>query len=528
MIETLLEALALPGAYPYPVDAVELRQTHISAVFLAGAFVYKIKKPVNLGFLDFSTLEKRKHFCEEEVRLNRRLAPHVYIGVVPIRKDASGLNFEGKGEAVEWAVKMVRLPDDATLESRLLRGEVQPTQIQALARKLASFHNNAEGGLRIAEFGRFEVVAKNLRENFSLSEAQVGVTVSASVFQRFRELTDEHLERNRALIDARAKRGIPRDTHGDLHLDHLYSFPDRSPPKDLVIIDCIEFNERYRYADPVADMAFVVMDLAFHGRRDLGKLLARTYFDQTGDREGQTLLPLYVSYRAAVRGKVDGLKSFEKEVPATEKDQARASATAHWLLGLWELEEPARRSALILISGLPGTGKSTLADDLSQQFNAVWLRSDVIRKELIHGDPVSTRGSKVEEGIYSPEATARTYHEMQRRATEAIWQGRRVIVDANFRLQWQRRLFFRIAKDRCVPCLFLNCEADAQVIRERLRNRRGDVSDADWSIYEYAAATSQAFDVESRRHVHLINANTSLENMVQQAVAVLAGAELAQ
>lgn len=527
MIEALLEALSQSGAYRYPVDTVELRQTHISAVFLAGPFVYKIKKPVNLGFLDFSTPEKRKHFCKEEVRLNRRLAPHIYIGVVPVCHDASGLHFEGKDEAVEWAVKMVRLPDDATLERRLLRGEVQPAQIEALARKLASFHKDAEGGPRIAKFGRFEVVAKNLRENFSLSEAQVGVTVSAAVFDRFRKLTEEHLEGQRALIEARAARGVPRDTHGDMHLDHLYLFPDRPPPEDLVIIDCIEFNERFRFTDPVADMAFVVMDLAFHGRRDLGKLLARTYFDASEDREGQTLLPLYVAYRAAVRGKVDGLKFFEKEVPAAEKDHVRVSAAAHWLLGLWELEEPARRPALILISGLPGTGKSTLADNLSRRFNAVWIRSDVIRKELVHGDPTSASGSKVEQGIYSPEATARTYHEMQRRAAEAIWQGRRVIVDANFRLKWQRRLLLDLANKCCLPGLFLNCVAESEVIRERLQNRRGDVSDADWSIYEYAAATWEAFDLESRRHVHLINANTSLENMVQQTVAVLAGAELA-
>lgn len=519
MIDELLDALSRPEAYPDPVAAVEVRQTHISLVFLAGAYVYKVKKPVQLGFLDFSTLEKRRHFCLEELRLNRRLAPHVYLGVVPICKSGRGLQFGGEGEPVEWAVKMVRLPDEATLESRLARNEILPTQIEALARRLASFHKQADGGPHIAEFGRFAVVGRNLCENFIISEPQVGVTVSANVFQRFRDLTEQELERRRELIDDRARRLVPRDTHGDLHLDHMYFFPERQPPDDLVIIDCIEFNERFRCTDPVADMAFVVMDLAYHGRRDLGKLLARTYLG--ADHEAEALLPLYVSYRAAVRAKVEGLKLLETEVPPAEKDQAKMGAQAHWLLGLWELDEPARRSALIVVCGLPGTGKSTLVAALASRYEAVLLRSDVIRKELAGTAATDDQEQCLACGIYSPEWTRRTYAEMLRRAQEALLLGRRVIVDANCRREEQRRMFLNATNDLRLPCLFLVCQSDAKIVRRRLQLRKGDASDADWKVYEHVAATWEDFTPTTREICRQIDCNGSPEQALAAAIDIL-------
>ncbi len=329
--------------FQYPVGVVAVRQTHISVVFLAGPYVYKIKKPVNLGYLDFTTLESRRHFCEEEVRLNRRLAPTVYLGVVPVTRTATRMEFEGQGETVEWAVKMARLPEEATLEQRVNRGEIDPASLENLAQRIAQFHRDAEAGSHISEFGRFETVARNVRENIEQSADHVGVTLSRTVFERLSELTEEALIRHRPRIEARAERGVPRDTHGDLHLDHVYLFPERQPPADLVVIDCIEFNERFRYADPVADMAFLVMDLAFHERKDLACAFADAYFNATNDAEGRELLPLYSSYRAAVRGKVEGLELQEKEIPAIERAAALLRARRHWLLALSELEEAAAK-----------------------------------------------------------------------------------------------------------------------------------------------------------------------------------------
>jgi aminoglycoside phosphotransferase family enzyme len=321
-LTALIEALSDAAAYRHPAAKVEVRHTHISVVFLAGRYAYKVKKPVNLGFLDFSTLDRRRHFCGEEVRLNRRLAPRVYLGVVPLTRTATGVQVEGRGEAVEWAVKMKRLPEEATLQKRLQRGQLEAGSLRVLARKVAPFHAQAEAGAHISAFGRFEVVARNARENLDQVAPQVGTTLSQAVFDRLRGLTEEALVSLRPLIESRAAQGVPRDTHGDLHLDHVYLFPDKTPPADLVIIDCIEFNERFRFADPVSDMAFLVMDLRFHGRPDLARQFSDEYFQASGDEEGRALLPFYVAYRAAVRGKVEGFELLEQEIPQAERSAA--------------------------------------------------------------------------------------------------------------------------------------------------------------------------------------------------------------
>jgi len=340
----LIDSLSDPGAYCYPVDFVEVRHTHISVVFLAGHYVFKVKKPVDLGFVDFTTLEKRRYFCQEEVRLNRRLAPTIYLGVVPITRTTQGVEMEGQGDIVEWAVKMVRLPEKFTLEQHLLRNEIGPVLMDVLARKIADFHKHAEFGSRIAAFGRFDVVARNARENFEQSAPLLGVTLSQPVLERLGTLTEQTLALIRPLIEARALRGVPREGHGDLHLEHIYYYPKQMPPGDLVIIDCVEFNERFRNADPVADMAFLVMDLCFHGRQDLAKVFAAEYFRTSGDIEGPSLLDFYTSYRAAVRAKVEGFESLENEVPESERRMAQARAKAHWLLALSTLEKPKKQT----------------------------------------------------------------------------------------------------------------------------------------------------------------------------------------
>src|SRR5262245_40601868 len=401
----LLAALSDPAAYPRPLP-VEVRQTHISAVFLVGDAVYKIRKPVNLGFVDFSTLAKRKHDCEEEVRLNRRLAPSVYRGLVPITTHDGKVRVGGSGEPIEWAVEMVRLPDDATLKMRLGGDEITQTQIEMIARRVAEFHRTAERGDHVSRYGQFDVVAGNARENFAQTKAHVGVTVRPPVYDRIRELTEKALTDLKSLIESRAARGMPCDTHGDLHLSHVYLFPDRPPPEDLVIIDCIEFAERYRFADPVADIAFLVMDLIYHGRRDLARVCADAYFAVGGDEEGRVLLPFYVAYRAVVRAKVKGIQATEPEVTESERLEARLSATAHWWLALGTLEEPLRRPALVLVGGLPGTGKSTLARGLAQAANFTVIRSDEVRKELADV-PVNQKA----EGIYNAWWNHQTYSE---------------------------------------------------------------------------------------------------------------------
>jgi aminoglycoside phosphotransferase family enzyme/predicted kinase len=484
-IAVLVDVLAEPAAYPFPVDMVEVHHTHISVVFLAGAFAYKIKKPVQLGFVDFSTLEKRRHFCHEEVRLNRRLAPNVYLSVVPIAHDDAGVRLEGKGEIIEWAVKMERLPRAAGLKERLGKGEAGAGIVADLASRLASFHQQAEANARISEAGRFEVIAQNARDNFAQSRSHIGVTVSPSVHERVQQLTEERLDRLRPLMERRALEGKPRDTHGDLRLEHVYFFPDQPPPGDLVIIDCIEFNERLRHADPIADMAFLVMYLVYHGQQSLAMVFAQTYFQASADEEGRSLMPFYVAYRAAVRAKVLGMENEESEVPVEERLQVCNKARGHWLLALGELEAPSTRPVLVMIGGLPGTGKSTLAHALAKHTHLEVIRSDVVRKEILPAPGPAAAG--FQEGIYSPEMTRRTYEECLRRAEAFFFQGRRVLVDATFREDLQRRIFLEAAGCWAVPAAFLVCQAEPDLARRRLAERRGDASDAEWAIYSRMA-----------------------------------------
>src|SRR5262245_22383236 len=481
----LLAALSDPAAYPRPLP-VEVRQTHISAVFLVGDAVYKIRKPVNLGFVDFSTLAKRKHDCEEEVRLNRRLAPSVYRGLVPITTHDGKVRVGGSGEPIEWAVEMVRLPDDATLKMRLGGDEITQTQIEMIARRVAEFHRTAERGDHVSRYGQFDVVAGNARENFAQTKAHVGVTVRPPVYDRIRELTEKALTDLKSLIESRAARGMPCDTHGDLHLSHVYLFPDRPPPEDLVIIDCIECAERYRFADPVADIAFLVMDLIYHGRRDLARACADAYFAAAGDEEGRALMPFYIAYRAVVRAKVEGMQLAEREIPADQRERMLHRAEAHWLLALGALEHPIGRPALVRVGGLPGTGKSTLARGLASSANFEVIRSDEVRKELA-GVPLTEKA----EGFYTPEWTARTYSECVRRAETILRNGGRVIVDATFAFEPHRAAFLSAAQVLAVPAVTLVCRVEPRLARARLRTRRADVSDADQRVYEVLKAQWQ-------------------------------------
>lgn len=514
----LLELLADPRSYPHPAAPVVVHQTHISAVFLAGPYAYKVKKPRNLAFLDFSSLERRRHFCEEEVRLNRRLAPHVYRGVVPIVAADGGVRVDGEGEAFEWAVRMERLPAEATLLARLERGTLPDGCLDHLARRLARFHAEARGGEQVARGGRWSVVARNARENFEQSAGHVGHTVSAAVHARFRERTEERLAALRDRVEDRARRGVPRDTHGDLHLDHVYAFPERPPPEDLVAVDCIEFNERFRHADPVADAAFLAMDLRFRGRRDLAERFAEAYVTAADDAEGRPLWPFYEAYRAAVRGKVKGIEAAEAEVPEEERARALASARGHWLLGLGLLEVPARRPALVCVGGLPGSGKSTLARALEREAGFAVVGTDAVRKELAGLAPDAPAAAPWGEGIYAPEWDERTYAECRRRAEALLFEGRRVLVDGSFREARRRRAFAEAARAWGVPHLMLLCRTDSDRILARLASRRGGPSDADRGIYERAAAAWEPVGSDLRdrcREVPCDDANEALARALE-------------
>ncbi len=465
----LIEGLSRADAYPFPVERVEVRQTHISVVFRAGERAYKVKKPVTFPFLDYGTPELRKHYCHEEVRLNRRWAPDVYLGVTPIVERGGRLRVGGEGAVVEHAVEMRRLPDEASLGSLLLEGRVDRALVEELGRRVAGFHETAG---RTGPAGAFGQVARNLRENLEVSGP--GPPLLARLLRR----VESELARLRARIDARPV----CETHGDLRLEHVYRFPDRRPPADLIAIDGIEFNERFRRIDPVSDMAFLRTDLVAHGRRDLAEAFTESYFRASGDEAGRELLALYSSYRAAVRAKVQALKSREEEIGEEERERAERRSRRWWLLALSEIEAPGRRPCLALTAGLPGTGKTTLARALAQEAGFELIRSDIVRKEG------GGRGD-----LYGPEQVRETYTECLRRAEAIVLEGGRALVDATFRAEEERLRFQRAAEACGVPFLIFHCTLRAEAARARLAARRGDASDADPAVHDELARRWEPF-----------------------------------
>ena len=321
----LVAAMMAPGFYRHRPARVELRQTHISYVLLAGAYVYKIKKPVRFAFLDYGTLERRRHFCEEEVRLNRRLAPDVYLGVVPLIERAGSFEL-GEGAVatpgwttVEYAVRMRRLPDDRMLDRLLKAGRVREEDLRAVARRLASFHSAASTE-DAPLFGAPDAVARTLEENFEETEPLVGRTISEPDFAAIRRYSTRFLAENREVFKVRIREGRVREGHGDLRAEHVCLIDG------VVVFDCVEFSKRLRYCDVSSELAFLAMDLDFLGAPVLARDLIRAYAGATGDETLTALLPFYQCYRAYVRGKVESLKSMEAEVPGGERERAGSAA----------------------------------------------------------------------------------------------------------------------------------------------------------------------------------------------------------
>ena len=311
-LAALVKALSNPKAYPHNPKSVELVQTQISFVFLAGDYVYKVKKPVNFGFLDFTTLAKRRFYCDQEVVLNKRLCANIYVGVIPITKKGKSFLVEGSGKEVEYAVKMRPLPYQRMMDRMLQSDQVTPQMVEMVAKRLAEFHLKAEISEELANIGGLDTVTRNADENFSQVSSYVNQTITAKQYERIKNYTHSFLKKNAALFAKRVKEGRIRDCHGDLHAAHI-CFID-----GLCIFDCIEFNDRFRYIDVASEVAFLAMDLDFHRRPELSKHFSDAYVKASGDKELLQLLDFYKCYRAYVRGKVE---SFQLDDPHISEDQ---------------------------------------------------------------------------------------------------------------------------------------------------------------------------------------------------------------
>ena len=462
----LVAALREPAVYPHPVDRVELVETHISWVFLAGERVYKVKKPVDLGFLDFRTLRQRRHFCEEEVRLNRRLAPDTYLGVITLKGSRPHIRIGGLGPTVEVAVEMRRLPAERMLDRLVAAGRAEPEHVRAVAATVARFHGAAETGGRIDEMGSVETIRKNWDECFTQTAETPAGLWPHEQRRALRDYVDDFLTREASRLETRISEGRIRDCHGDLQAQHVCCI------EPIQIFDCIEFNERFRFGDTAGEIAFLAMDLQRLGASELAVEFTNAYIEETGDYGVVPLLDFYRAYRALVRAKVLAFQLSERPelVPAARALFALAGRFA----------EPRNPARLLITSGVMGSGKSTVARAVAARLGAIVIRTDAVRKRLggvgIHERATAGFG----EGLYTSDMSNRTYTKALGLAAEVVGAGWTVIVDGSFSRAAERAEARRVAHRLGIAHATLWCETPDGVITERLARRAtdsGDISD---------------------------------------------------
>jgi aminoglycoside phosphotransferase family enzyme/predicted kinase len=477
----LVQALNRPSCYSHPVDRVEIIETHISYILLAGDFAYKIKKPLNLGFLDFTSLERRKYYCFEELRLNRRLAPDLYLDCIPICGTTENpVLGHGDGPVLEYALVMVRFPQDGLLSRCLTDGRLQPRHIDELAGHLAEFHGVIARAGPGTAFGAPAHVHQPALDNFrDIRALRVDSAMSQSLdcLERWTVAAYQRLE---SVLATRKAEGFIRECHGDLHLGNMILQDDR-----VVIFDCIEFNDELRWIDVLNDTAFLYMDLCKRGAPGLARRLLNVYLEHSGDYAGLPVLRYYLVYRAMVRAKIAAIRLSQFEPETEERHTAEAECRDYLRLASSFTRD--YTPFLLITHGLSGSGKTHLTGRLLETLEAVRIRSDVERKRLFGLKPLADSSSGPDQGIYTRAAGERTYQRLQELARRILAAGYSVLVDATF-LERERRQGFRdLAMDSGVSFVLLACGADADTLRARVQSRQargGDAAEADSAILE--------------------------------------------
>ena len=476
--ELLIQGLLDPQAYPHPVDGIQRMETHISHIVLAGRFAYKIKKPLDLGFLDYHELAQRLHYCLEELRLNRRTAPEIYLDVVGVggSLEAPRIVSLDTAGAMEYAVRMRRFPADALLSERLQAGMWGSSLVDTLAEEIAAFHQSAAVARPQTPWGTPEQVHRPVSDNF---QVLAGVLDAA----RLQRLVDWAEQAHRRLSDTfirRRRMERVRECHGDLHLGNIVMWQGRP-----CLFDGIEFNEGLRWIDVINDIAFLMMDLEERQHAGEAWRLINSYLEFTGDYTGVAVLDYYRAYRAMVRAKVAAIRLGQSDLDGDAR--LDAEKTMQGYLSLAESYTRPPRPCLLLTTGLSGSGKTWVSRLLLQSLGLIRLRSDVERKRLFGLGPLDESESALDAGIYTEEASRHTYQRLRELAATVLASGHPVIVDAAFLSRAQRAEFLQLAEQAGVPALVIRCAADPATLRRRVRQRQvegEDASEADLAVLE--------------------------------------------
>jgi uncharacterized protein len=516
-IAALRQTLQDPTLYPEPTASVEVRETHISLVFLTDDYAYKIKKPVNLGFLDFSTIDRRRFYCEQELILNRRLSSGVYLGIVTLRGEDQHYTFGERGQVIEYALKMRRLPADRSLEVLLQHDEVTPEMIQGIAQRLAVFHAEHALPKGSESFGTLEQVRADWEENFAQTADAIGRSLSRSTYTAIEQAVTRFMGRHAGWFVERVQEGRIRDCHGDLRAEHIYFEPDQ-----MQIIDCIEFNQRFRYIDVSSEVAFLAVDLERLGFPKTASSFVRAYVQDSNDVSLYRLLDFYRCYRAYVRGKVTSIRLHTASSTELRAQLERRAHSYYELAARYakRLTQP----VLILMMGIIASGKSTVAEGIAKALDLERFSSDRVRKELAGVAPETHQQLVYGTGLYHATMTRRTYDALADMACQVLGRGDSVVLDASFAKQAERRRMAQLAREMGAHCCLIECYAPETVLRARLRQRAhspASISDAREGILDQFQRDYEPLSGDEGIWCVPLDTTQNLEECLQQALAAI-------
>ncbi|MDR9365533.1 MAG: AAA family ATPase [Balneolaceae bacterium] len=504
-------------SYPHPVDKVEHIQTHISHVFIAGPFVYKLKKHVDFGFLDYSTLNKRKKYCHREVELNRRLSDDIYIGVVGICRKEGHFNFEVSNNCsdpiIEYVVKMRKLNEAYFLNRIVEDGELSNVHLDRVADTLTPFYLKQKQGRKLSKWGEVQTIKVNTDENFRQTEQFIGHTIQRNAYEAVRYFTNHYFQKNQQLFQRRIEDGRIVDGHGDLHLEHIHITPEK-----VQIYDCIEFNERFRYGDLAADLAFLSMDFDFNRCRKEERYFIEKMSNNLKDDDLIQIIDFYKCYRAYVKGKVKSFQSVEEEVPKKERKRSSKRAIRYFKLS-HRYALMGSEPMVIIFMGRVATGKSTLAGVVADHLDIKHHSSDIIRKTLAGVSQTERTPETKRSALYSPGMFEKTYDTLISRALHSIKSRETVILDATYSKSAQRRNLINSLKHKSTPYLFIELKSRDETITERLKSRdekSGVISDARLEDFETLTAGFQPPKEIDERHLIKIDTEQSPNDSVEQ------------
>lgn len=466
--QQLIAALLDPRCYPHPARRVRLIETHISWVLLAGPYAYKFKKAVDLGFLDFTALEARAFFCAEELRLNRRLAPHLYLDVVPIG-GSHARPVLGQTPAIEYAVRMRRFASGKLLDRQLARGQVTPQHMDSLAATLGRFHRELPSAAPGSEYGTAANIRAAAAQNFEQIQPLLHADEDLDTLAVIRQLTEAEYAAQEQYFSERRRLGWVRECHGDLHLGNIVLIGGAPVP-----FDGIEFSAGLRWMDVMSEIAFLMMDLLYRSHAELAYRFLNAYLESTGDYAGVAVLRFYLAYRAMVRAKISAIRAAQPQQPKHDGEREMRDCSGHLALAMRCLT--LHRPALIITHGLPGSGKTTFAQMALERLGAVRIRSDVERKRLFGLGALES--SRAGTDIYSKEAAGQTYARLEELARAVLAAGFPVIVDAAFLRRGERDRFRAIVQDMKAPFAIASLHAPDSALRARIAHRRAHAQDA--------------------------------------------------